>query len=113
MEIMNKEMFEEDADTTEPECKGIRYRYRERNYQTKNGYRNGFELILLKKQSCPGCEKCAYDPGDELADHEYRIEIGGTVGDGDMVRLGIDVDSTDWETGYADDWHVVARKVAE
>lgn len=93
------------------ECPGNVYRYRERNYQTKNGYRNGFELILLKKQSCLGCEQCDYDPDDELADHEYRIEIDGVVEDGDMVQLGIVVDSTDWETGYADDWHVVARKV--
>lgn len=100
-----------DVQPVNPECRGIVYRYRERNYQTKNGFRNGFELILLKNQTCPGCEDCQWSPDCELADYEYRIEIEGCITDGDMVRLGVVVDSTDWETGYALACHVVARKV--
>lgn len=98
----------------EPEpCAGQRYRYKEFGFPTKRGgFKNGFELIPLKRESCPGCEYCHGGHGitDGLSDDEYRIEVAENVVDNDIVALDVVVDSTDWETGYADSWHVIARR---
>ena len=95
----------------EPVCKGAIFRYRTHCYPTlKGGYRNGFELIPLKKLSCPGCRRCGNFASD-LSDMDFEIDIADAVTHGDIVELDYHEFERDWETGYIDGYRVVARKV--
>jgi hypothetical protein len=97
--------------TREEPCKGLAYRYLEHAYQHRGVVRQGWELRPLKRRSCPGCRAC---DGilESLQECPHDVEILADVKHGDVVVLSIKVDSTDWETGHADDWHVLASRRA-
>ena len=84
------------------DCKGLLFRVRESRYRAAGdtiAFRR--EYRFLKKKSCPGCNQCGY-LWDDLAERNYEVIDGGN--DGDIVQLRVTNISTDWETGYADDW---------
>ena len=61
-------------------------------------------IRLLKKKSCPGCEKCGFI----LDDLSVQVIIGSmimpSIEDGKLYTVRITNQSTDWETGYVDDY---------
>jgi hypothetical protein len=88
-------------------------RYRESSFALKavRGVKTTWELYELESRSCPGCAQCL-SIFDDLREFPDRVELDPALQNGDMAVLSIKVDSVDWETGHADDWHVVATKVA-
>ena len=94
-------------------CKGAFARYRETAYRltAARGVRHSWELYELRRRSCPGCPQCdsIWDILDEFPE---EIELDPALQNGDVVALSVVVDSTDWETGHADDWHVLASRMA-
>ena len=89
----------------EPEkCKGLFYRGHTNKYW--NGYKLSFskELRFLKRRSCTGCVKCDwyYEQIKELL--YIDAIILPEIKNGQLYSVKCVVTSTDWETGYADDW---------
>lgn len=101
--------------TPKPEpdpCKGLFCRYINRMFRTRAGVRHVQELRVLRRMSCEGCPACG-SIEDHLHEFPDSVEFSPALQDGDVAELSIVVDSTDWETGYADDWHVLASKVTQ
>lgn len=94
-----------------PQCRGVFARYREAAFRLKavQGVKLQREVYELKSKSCPGCSKCG-GIWDALMEFPDGIEFAPDVMNGDVVQLSVTVDSIDWESGHADDWHVIARK---
>lgn len=95
-------------------CKGRFYRVRKNAYKSDRRIFMSTSLIELKRMSCPGCKRCAWIDDDV---HEGLCDMGdayieglNSVKDGDIVRLLFILDSTDWETGLVDSWHLKAVK---
>ena len=97
------ELLEEKTD--EPICKGKTYRARVNRYiNSKDEYVYTERMIPLKRLSCPGCPKCGW-MDDEIREHidcETLIHID--IKDGATYSLQVTNVSTDWETGYVDDY---------
>lgn len=89
----------------------------------KNAYIHNGKIVIsttlkeLKRKSCPGCNVCGWmedDLYEGLVNYgESYIDGLDELKDGDMVRLNVVIDSTDYETGHADSWHLKAYKVDE
>ena len=98
-----------------PECKGLVFRgysstfmaYESRGIERREGVK------LLKRKSCPGCEKCSWML-DALPDHIDcktlnlpEIEPGVLYG---LKAINL---SRDYETGYVDDCDLEFYKIKE
>lgn len=94
-----------------PECKGAFVRYRESAFISGRSVKRTSELRELKRMSCDGCAQCDSIWETIFESGADSVEIDAALQNGDVARLSITVDSTDWETGHADDWHVVATRV--
>jgi len=56
---------------------------------------------MLKKKSCPGCEKCGFLLED-LSQNESVIIP--EIEHDELYTVVVTNISKDWETGYVDDW---------
>lgn len=91
-------------------CAGLFCRYVDRKFPTVAGVRHVQELRILRRKSCKGCPQCG-SILESLREFPDGVEFSPSLIDGDTAELSIVVDSTDWETGSADEWHVLASKV--
>lgn len=90
-------------------CKGLFFRaYRSvfwngEKLEERSGYR------FLKRKSCLGCETCE-NIFDEIKEESYGLQKNGIYQDnftpGEIYQAGIQITSTDFETGCPDDWEV-------
>ena len=88
------------------ECIGKKYRYTENNYINLRGaICLEQKMTPLKKQSCPGCEKCGWID-DDL--HESIVNVRPPIikkaANNGIYTVEITNISRDWETGYVDDY---------
>lgn len=101
------------------ECKGLFFRCESNYFLSGETYVERTRMRLLKRRSCPGCDKC-WPLWDELGEEAGNAnaaykgafttdppEIAPYVEHGGVYQLRVQVDSTDWETGYVDDYHMV------
>lgn len=105
-----------DPEPEKPEvkCKGLFFRASLNVYYTGDRFVYQESMRKLRRISCPGCEKCGHfdeylheDSCNSTENgHGNLPEIVGPIEHGAIYTVRIEVDSTDWETGYADDWHV-------
>lgn len=91
-------------------CVGVYFRYTENNYFVEGKLVFQKQLSLLKKKSCAGCETCGWilddaQNGITESGNEF-FEFPANLKHGDVVELRFIVDSTDWETGYVEDYHL-------
>jgi len=89
-------------------CIGKKYRCGVNNYIDTNGVLHmETTMRLLKRKSCPGCEKCDWIE-DDL---EELIACGSApiiknISHGATYHVNIVNISRDWETGYVDDYDI-------
>ena len=89
-------------------CKGLFYRAHVSNCKTKNGFGLFIRLSKLKKISCPGCQYCVWE-NDYLGEINNGWPVRNIKGcqDRGIYRLTIGNETTDFETGYIDQWDLV------
>ncbi len=98
------------SNDNKPTCKGLFYRCSIHNFIDKSGALvSSTKLRPLKRMSCKGCEKCA-GILDTLAE-DLSCELPSKLAHGDVVELGVVIDSEDCESGLSDGWHVRAQLV--
>lgn len=91
-----------------PKCKGRVYRYQESHFFVNDRTVHSRELRLLKRRSCPGCEKCSSET-DFLASTPELLVFGVGLKPGLEAALHFVEVSRDWETGYVDEFLYEAR----
>lgn len=96
-------------------CKGQVFRFVTNNYVSNDTIVFSRKLRLLQRRSCKGCGNCGnviddINEGISL-DCGPDVVIPDSIMNGDVVVLDFIIDRRDWETGYVDDWHYVARKI--
>lgn len=92
-----------------PACRGQVYRFIETGHVGKRGNLVcQRELRLLKRLSCPGCEVC-YGNDDVLngvaEEGAAFLQFSNEITTGDLVRLVMEIDERDRETGTPELWH--------
>lgn len=94
------------------ECKGLFFRGYSNIYtigaelHIKKGFR------LLKRKSCTGCPKCDHYSDmmrDMIPSGNYIIP--DPIIDGGLYTVRVGNVSTDWESGFADDWDYIFEEV--
>lgn len=91
------------------ECKGIICRANVYNGFSQSYGRNtiisNIKLTILKRDSCPGCEKCGglWDQLSEIS-NDWPVSNISEVIDRHKYRLDIVITSYDYESGHADEW---------
>jgi hypothetical protein len=89
-----------------PVCKGRFYRGYVTKYQTKYGIAKKIEVRILKRMSCPGCDKCGgIDEDLNMGLWEDYISLEG-IEDGKIYQTEYYNVSTDWEGGYVDSYDI-------
>lgn len=98
-------------------CKGLVYKASINRYiSPKTGVISAdFKLSPRKKLSCPGCPMCDWIKEDlpEIfcnRNTQNSIHNMENMEDGKYYTIVSVVDSTDWETGYVDDYHFELRE---
>ena len=97
-------------------CKGRYYRGRKNTFVSKKGeYYYIEKMIPLKKLSCVGCEHCDYldDELNEFTSSGYLLPTINNIEDGGLYKLELVNVSTDFETGYVDDYELEFVKIME
>lgn len=103
-------------DETIEHCKGIYFRgfynqyYQDGKFEIKQG------IKLLKRKSCPGCNKCGFilDNLQELSCVEGSIILPKYgIEHGKLYSVIVTNESRDWESGVVDDWDLEIIKVEE
>lgn len=96
-------------------CVGRLFRCKKNTFINKRGeYVEDMRMSPLKRKSCKGCSYCDYLEDDlhEFIDSGTPVIIdspeNGAIYQLKMVNL-----STDYETGYVDDWDLEFIKVQE
>lgn len=103
MEILKLES--ELVDPKIKDCKGLYWRGVENIFVDKSGrIKQTKEIRLLKRKSCPGCEKCFWI-FDELIEsiscEKNYSNILSDIKHGKIYRFGFST-STDWESGFSE-----------
>ena len=118
-------MLDVDLSDTKPdnekiiECKGQIYRCRINVFRNGNGdYIRNERFVHMKRLSCPGCDRCSYLPEylDEQICNDGNNEAQLTEDEsvhGALYKLRVCNVSTDWESGYTDDWDTYFVKIKE
>lgn len=105
--------------TEDKDCKGMVFRCSSSQftYLEKSGkivWGEKTFMKLLKRDSCPGCDQCAY-MFDEL--HEFSLErdisFRPSLEPGAKYKLTVVDVGVDNETGYCDEWHLAFVKIEE
>lgn len=94
-----------------PGCKGLIFRGKVNEFVTEVRVARHVEVSLLKRQSCPGCEKCGHfleDARESLGWGSLHLD---NIEHGKIYRAKTVIDSTDWESGFADEWHTEFEEV--
>jgi len=105
-------LFEQAETVPEPEqCKGLVFRGYNSTFKSGNHVGRHQGIKLLKRQSCPGCEKC-YFLLDFVSEDIYcgSLEMP-EIENGELYSIEVVVDGRDWETGYVDDCHARVYKI--
>jgi len=112
--LKNGPVFATKSNAKELTCKGRIYRCRDTQYITSRGWSSSVSMSFLKKKSCPGCDQCGYLEDDlHESSCERLVDIKPRVQDQALYQLMIVDISTDWETGYVDDWSVAFILIEE
>jgi hypothetical protein len=97
----------------EIECKGLVFRANRSQYFTGSTLASRTELRLLKRKSCPGCEKCGW-LWDELRQSDFNNRLDfDAVSHGKCYTIDMCNVSTDWESGVIDDYDLEFIEVKE
>jgi hypothetical protein len=88
-----------------PKCKGSVFRANVQHFRTSQGFGFTVRLNKMKKLSCPGCDKCAWQ-------HDYFAEVCNdwsirgieSAEDKKLYTIETCNESRDYETGYIDSW---------
>ncbi len=93
------------------ECKGIIFRGHVSQYFDGNKLVLKQELRILKRKSCPGCEKCGFLL-DEINEGTHII-FPDEIKNGKLYSCKVTNMSRDYETGYVDGWDILIYEVKE
>ena len=95
------------------ECVGVIGRFKRQSYWDGDSFVFRESFKVLRKKTCKGCPRCeaVYLSLGEDGNKPDRFPCTKNLADGDTVQLYVQVYSTCWETGYADDLGVEMRKV--
>jgi len=106
--------FDEFVAIEEPEnCKGLYFRGYTNKYWDGSKLSFKSELRFLKRKSCSGCSKCGWFH-DTMSEQLYADGVyAPKIKHGSLYSVKCEVLSTDWETGYADDWMYKFYEVEE
>jgi hypothetical protein len=95
--------FLEDKPKAEEPCKGRIYRAQVSSWANTHLLGARTRLSLLKRDSCPGCEKCGWlDEALEEVGSDWPIQNIDTVQDGKKYKLRACNFSYDYESGITD-----------
>jgi len=101
-------LFEEKIDKNIKECKGLVFKgYHSTFYDNltkKIEHREG--IRLLKRRSCPGCEKCFFfldDMNDMILIDGLNFPEDG-IENGKLYTIIVTNVGRDWESGLVDEW---------
>ena len=101
----------------EPKCKGLYFRYTDNCFMNSHGVLTyTSRLTPLKKMSCDGCAECGYineHINEELAIYGREYPFPMKLIHGKIYTPHIEITSTDFETGYADEWEVVYKEAPD
>ena len=92
-------------------CKGLVFRGYNSTFISGNYVGKHQGIKLLKKKSCPGCEKCDYlldEINESVACGVLEMD---EIEHGELYSVSVKIDSIDYETGYADNWHAHIYKL--
>lgn len=85
-------------------CKGLVFRGFNSMFFSDGRLEERRGIRLLKRESCPGCEKCGF----LLDDMSEQVIIGSMIipeiEHGKLYEVIVINESRDWETGYVDDY---------
>ena len=93
------------------DCKGLVFRGYNSTFKSGNHVGRHQGIKLLKRQSCPGCEKCGYlldSLYDSISDESLEMP---EIENGELYSIDIVEDGRDWESGICDDWHTRVYKI--
>jgi len=96
-------------------CRGLVFRGRVNAFVNNRGeYVYKESMRPLKRLSCPGCVKCGWlvEGLKEYLAEGMQPNID-SIDDQALYELVITNVSTDWETGYVDDWDLEFRRKKE
>jgi len=95
-------------------CRGKYYRCLINPYMTHGSYVYSIKMYYLKRQSCPGCERCGWDE-DTLREAIacQSLPIITNPEHRAIYKLTYINITTDWETGYSDGFDLEFKKVQE
>lgn len=90
-------------------CKGLFFRGFKSRFLQNGRFEEKQGIRLLKRTSCPGCDKC-YRTIDDMIERTDAI-IMPEIENGALYTVRVTNQSTDWETGYVDDWDIEIVKL--
>ena len=104
------ELIESDKREEPKECKGLIFRCETTMWRGSDGSVNFKERYCqLARKSCPGCQQCDWlmeDLDQRLYDFLFADTISRGGSNGALYKLEVTNMSTDWETGFVDDYDV-------
>lgn len=87
-------------------CKGLIFKSYIYSFASKNYIAHNIKLVIAKRKSCPGCEKCGWilEQYSEALGNDVEVPIVNLdiVRNNRFYRLGTCNEKTDFETGYVD-----------
>lgn len=99
--------------TDKPSCKGKIFKASRNYFYDKGRLVNSVEFRLLKRKSCSGCKKCGWieEYLREEVNCKYPILGLEEVRPGRLYTIRMCNISTDWETGYVEDFELEVIEV--
>jgi len=94
-------------------CKGLFFRGHSNLFYTKNKVRLNQSVTLLKRMSCPGCEKCGWMLEDLAEIISCENLIFPDIAEGGLYTLIVSNISTDWETGLVDSYALEFKEIVK
>jgi len=95
-----------------PKCQGLVFRCSSNqfflwNWKSRTSFTDKTSMNLLKRKSCKGCSKCDYFY-EELHESscDRQVVMPKNPRDGGLYTVKYKNISTDWETGYVDDYEI-------
>lgn len=99
----------ENEEVEELTCKGRVYRYREKQYTTRDGGIHFHQSITpLKRMSCKGCGGCGWQDDELNSGQDFEIQA---MEDFDLCMLCIVDEGTDYYGEH--DYHCEFKKIEE
>jgi len=98
------------------QCKGLIYRGKRNAFiNGRDEYVYSERMMLLKRKSCKGCERCGFlhEELQQSLDMDCLPLMPSYLEDGCLYQLSVTNMSKDWETGYVDDYDLEFVKYVE